>query len=316
MAEQQIPPRGHRCTVATTELTTTEPTNPDQQTGCEVIFETQFAKSYARNNKSKTRKNLLCFPACHLEGHRQKSFCGSSVTCRISRSSSSILVVGALTPIAEPRICGVGETISSTKLFAHKSETYELMFAQHDAGDIWRFVPRNRRWPYKWVDANYRNARMHCFRVYVFQVTQAGQIQKTTLALTEIVDSPHFSIISSKRKRAHTAKRCVGKTPMDPALASAAAAVAGYSLVPFSLSSAGLLPTSSAVAVMSEKLRLENNENASPVHSIQKVQKRQAFGRTVQVCTQSKLDIFADLVCISAKKAKIAQADFVGSVQC
>ena len=44
---------------------------------------TRFADHYKRNNKTKGRKNLRCFPDCRLAGHVKTGYCGRPVECDI-----------------------------------------------------------------------------------------------------------------------------------------------------------------------------------------------------------------------------------------
>jgi hypothetical protein len=45
---------------------------------------TPFNPMYARNHKSKTKKNMRCFPHCNLGGHSKRGFCGNAVRVRVS----------------------------------------------------------------------------------------------------------------------------------------------------------------------------------------------------------------------------------------
>ena len=45
---------------------------------------TRFADHYKRNNKTKGRKNLRCFPDCRLAGHVKTGYCGRPVECDVT----------------------------------------------------------------------------------------------------------------------------------------------------------------------------------------------------------------------------------------
>jgi hypothetical protein len=43
-----------------------------------------FSPVYARNHKSKTKKNMRCFPHCNPGGHSIRGFCGDAVLVRVN----------------------------------------------------------------------------------------------------------------------------------------------------------------------------------------------------------------------------------------
>ena len=50
----------------------------------EVQFCHGFKDSYIRNNKSKNKKHVRCFPQCNTAGHSIKGFCGQGVRIKVA----------------------------------------------------------------------------------------------------------------------------------------------------------------------------------------------------------------------------------------
>jgi hypothetical protein len=50
----------------------------------EVQFCHGFKGSYIRNNKSKNKKHMRCFPQCNTAGHTTKGFCGQGVRIKVA----------------------------------------------------------------------------------------------------------------------------------------------------------------------------------------------------------------------------------------
>ena len=47
------------------------------------VLTNSFQAIYVRNNKSKTKKNMRCFPQCVKTGHTYTSFCGNAAHVRL-----------------------------------------------------------------------------------------------------------------------------------------------------------------------------------------------------------------------------------------
>jgi hypothetical protein len=59
----------------------------------DICFANEFRELYARNNKSKLRKNMRCFPQCLASGHTENNFCGCGVRVVVSSSTFSAFEV-------------------------------------------------------------------------------------------------------------------------------------------------------------------------------------------------------------------------------
>ena len=55
-----------------------------------VQFLNNFQSEYSRNNRGNGVKNLQCFPRCHNGGHRDRAFCGESVTLQMLHRGGSL----------------------------------------------------------------------------------------------------------------------------------------------------------------------------------------------------------------------------------
>ena len=88
----------------------------------QVEIDNQFARLYARNNKSKTKKNMRCFPHCCANGHREKGFCGTAIRTRVSGGGltrdeiSKLVVVGGIKCDEENPWCAVGDIVDESSL--------------------------------------------------------------------------------------------------------------------------------------------------------------------------------------------------------
>jgi hypothetical protein len=92
------------------------PVHCDVSYDLNVQFSHGFKPSYIRNNKSKAKKHMRCFPHCKESGHTTSGFCGQGV--QISCSSEAfdseelkerLLVLGELRCSLEQQRCVVGQ---------------------------------------------------------------------------------------------------------------------------------------------------------------------------------------------------------------
>ena len=87
-----------------------------------------FKPRYARNNKSKTKKNMRCFPHCSHAGHKEKGFCGSPIWIKMSLSpgeassdEANYEVFGGIRCDEEEPWCTVGAKIDESQLLELES---------------------------------------------------------------------------------------------------------------------------------------------------------------------------------------------------
>ena len=69
------------------------PVVPHVESSPEVVvqFLSNFQSAYSRNNRGNGLKNLQCFPKCHnTGGHRDRAFCGDSVTLQLLHRGGSL----------------------------------------------------------------------------------------------------------------------------------------------------------------------------------------------------------------------------------
>jgi hypothetical protein len=90
-----------------------------------IHFLQGFKAAYARNNKSKTKKHLRCFPQCKLSGHSTTGFCGREIRIQVTSGSigndelkANLLILGGLRCNLEAGRCLVGQTYSQSAITA------------------------------------------------------------------------------------------------------------------------------------------------------------------------------------------------------
>jgi hypothetical protein len=94
----------------------------------EVRFVSKFRGLYARNNKSKLKKNMRCFPQCLGAGHTERAFCGCAMQVELvssmftSAELKSMVVIGGIRCSMEPLPLEVGHKIDKQDLEAFLAE--------------------------------------------------------------------------------------------------------------------------------------------------------------------------------------------------
>jgi hypothetical protein len=175
----------------------------------EIQFEHEFKALYARNNKSKFKKNMRCFPQCLDHGHTENSFCGNAVQFRLSSSTlsdaelKSLIVLGGIRCSKEAAPMDVGGNIEhgalepfmamhglirGTSVFSHGEFTNECMV----------FPGTRKGWNYLWNNNKGRGKVCHYFWVLCLIVApdQPGNLQCIGSS-----NSSEFEVCSSKRVR-------------------------------------------------------------------------------------------------------------------
>jgi hypothetical protein len=91
--------------------------NTGENVGLELIND--FTTLYARNNKSKIKTNMRCFPHCCASGHKENGFCGSPIRVKINSMGSvvrpdelpSLIMVGGINCDEESPWCATGREL-------------------------------------------------------------------------------------------------------------------------------------------------------------------------------------------------------------
>jgi hypothetical protein len=166
-----------------------------------VELANKFTTRYARNNKSKTKKNMRCFPHCCPEGHRANGYCGSPIWAKIGSPGSltgsfdseelkSFVVVGGIQCNEDPAWCSFGSVINETEIGVQ-----EVVVGTPDEDGVFEISPGNRKgWAYAWNANSFRGTAQHKFWIHCFKRAPGG-----TLVCIGCTSSSEFEVCSSKR---------------------------------------------------------------------------------------------------------------------
>jgi hypothetical protein len=170
----------------------------------ELTICNKFAEIYLRNNKSKTKKNMRCFPHCGDDGHRDQGFCGSPVSVSVSDGSkvnsqdlASLVVFGGIHCSIQQPACVVGQLIDEKDLPSF-AESNSLLSGTHMhvpfKGEFSISPGRRKGWTYMWNNNRGRGKVCHYFWVCAFKKSAGG-----SLVCVGCCQSSGFEVCSSKR---------------------------------------------------------------------------------------------------------------------
>jgi hypothetical protein len=166
-----------------------------------------FSAAYVRNNKSKTKKNMRCFPQCCAAGHNMKGFCGMPIRMRVSSCLLDRAELGSLTMLGgiqcdkEKRVCTVGDLID-VRTLEQCLESNELIKGTPvaycgDFSGVYEISPGTRKgWTYNWNNNSCRGKVCHYFSVLCFRHSPSNP---GFLECVGQSSSRGFEVCSSKR---------------------------------------------------------------------------------------------------------------------
>jgi hypothetical protein len=166
-----------------------------------------FAVMYQRNNKSKIKKNMRCFPRCAEAGHREKGFCGNSIHLNITSSVLSseelrtCVVLGGLHCDLDEVWCKAGATVENSYLeMLVKNPDVLQGTAVMSSGSFtnqFRISPSNNKgWSYMTNTNKCRGKVCHKFCAVAFVRVP----QSSLLKCVGVVNSIRFDVNSAKRQ--------------------------------------------------------------------------------------------------------------------
>jgi hypothetical protein len=178
--------------------------------GCiDVQFTNEFNTTYARNNKSKLKKNVRCFPQCCEIGHSSSQFCGQSVNVKLTSDTlsqqdlKSLLILGCFGCNKDAPPCVVGENLPESELRSIIHATNMIQGTPITAGGVFSgtfVISSSSGWNYLNSVNQTRGQACHTFQVFSFSSSADGFLCQSSSA------SPPFQISSTKRSKKHALK--------------------------------------------------------------------------------------------------------------
>lgn len=161
-------------------------------------FLNRFEQSYLRNNRRGGQKNLRCFPQCCPGGHQCSGFCGRAVRLSVKHSVADLVAVAEFVMRGkEPADLAVGTVHAlDTIVEATRAKSKPLLRfiggVDKQGDSVFHFRPTC--WHYGWRSNKHATNKMHTLRVYLLSKDAAAG----TATVLKIVDTPDFSLFSSK----------------------------------------------------------------------------------------------------------------------
>jgi hypothetical protein len=177
-------------------------------------FTSTFNSSYVRNNKSKAKKHVRCFPRCCAAGHSDTQFCGESVGVKVtsneisSEELKSLHIFGCFISHKDAPICNVGQTLSKSGLSSLVQAKHMISGSPLEICGVFSgtfdLSSNNgalglNGWNYLNSTNQTRGQTCHAFQAFCFVPSGPG-----FLCVAMIFSSP-FQISSTKRKKAKPA---------------------------------------------------------------------------------------------------------------
>jgi hypothetical protein len=173
----------------------------------DVLFINDFSSCYVRNNKSKVKKNVRCFPLCHPTGHIESQFCGQSVRIKVASQTlgnqdlRSLLVLGCFCSNKDDPLCDPGKVYPQTNLqtiiHAHNMIQGSPVTVGGIFSDTFSISSRSG-WNYLNSVNQTRGQACHDFQVFCFLGSDAG------FQCVAACASPSFQVSSTKRNKKST----------------------------------------------------------------------------------------------------------------
>jgi hypothetical protein len=193
-----------------TSPTKVEPAMPSP---LDLFFANKFNTSYARNNKSKVKKNVRCFPQCCDVGHSSSQFCGQSVQIHVSSKDGfisseemkSLLVVGCFVCNKDEQPCTAGQSLSESELrsvMRASNMVQGSLVSASGAQSNTFLISSNSGWNYLNSVNQTRGQACHSFRVFCFSPSPSG----TGFLCRASSSSTLFQVSSTKRNKKHALK--------------------------------------------------------------------------------------------------------------
>jgi hypothetical protein len=185
-----------------------------------------FSSAYVRNNKSKTKKNMRCFPQCCESGHNMKGFCGMPIRMRVSsvvcdkEQLGSLMVLGGIQCNKKKVACTIGTEIHETKVteFCETNELIQGTTVAHcgEFSGMYVISPGTRKsWNYAWNTDNCRGRVCHFFSAFCFRQSSSNP---GFLECVGSCTSRGFEVCCSKRSARGTTPGTVKTKPLKKRL--------------------------------------------------------------------------------------------------
>jgi hypothetical protein len=217
---------------------------------------------YVRNNKSKTTKNMRCFPQCLPAGHTDRHFCGCPVEARIIAPALSnkeeLLVFGGIwCAIAEmPFVIGQKVKMEALTSYAESNGMTQGFWATGggETRNVYAIFPgMSSGWNYLWNTNQGRGKVCHFFSVMCFKpsVETPGFLE-----CVGVGNSTEFEVCSSKRSHGKpgvmgaASKRSRTSTAKEPIPAASRFRAGGSAGLHLSMLDQGGCETTSSIAAL------------------------------------------------------------------
>ena len=173
-----------------------------------------FKAAYTRNNKSKKKKKMRCFPDCTVGGHCMEHFCGQGVRVQVeSTEANSFHVLGCFRCNREQLLFVVGQEYQWSSLRSFIEENSMVEGKPGSVPGTFDILPGSGGWNYMYSANSTRGKACHSFQTFCFQ---SSHVEPGGLLLcVGCCTSPLFSISSTKRskKKCGVSQHWAGSTP-------------------------------------------------------------------------------------------------------
>jgi hypothetical protein len=180
----------------------------NRQAVVDIELVPSFESGYSRNNKSKLKKHLRCFPSCSLSGHVHRGFCGNSVHIKVSSSVlsnselKSLIIVGGIRCSIDKPATVVGASLESAAFgsFLEKNKLLQGLpiYQSGEFANVFEISPGRQGWNYLADINRCRGKACHSFWVGCFVVVPHEPHEFLWCAAS--VSSSEFTVASSKKK--------------------------------------------------------------------------------------------------------------------
>lgn len=191
-----------------------------------VSFESQFAPSYLRNNRTSGQKSMRCFPSCCPTGHFSGGKCGVPLEVRAALKPckykhADLIFVAEIRPLTTPQLSALSRIAKGTLFDKMRSpgapEDAELFLGISHIVSSTKdktymkviFNSQNYSWDYSWKSCRWNSNTEHVVDIVILR-----SISHLEYKVCSSHISTPFKITCSHKKRSHPDAAAVVKTTL------------------------------------------------------------------------------------------------------